>query len=155
MNKTLDSMWKIIVQHFAVKLTISILYSLSVSSFLSLSSFCSGCRGDCALYILKWKGGVSAHGSNIWLETARFSLPLFFEVKDVHESQYLQCCLRVCYGKHSLPLCLTLLLHPKRRVMTSGYQRLESAIYHMDMQNQAIAFKMQSLVTAQMWCMAD
>lgn len=135
-----------VVQYFAFKPFISMLYSSSMCPFFWLSLhrvwFLHWLwRRLCPLYTGLKGWCVSAHGCNFWLETAWFSLPLFFEAKHGHESQYLQHCLRVCYGKHSLAFLQTLLLLPtKRQVMASGCKRLKSAIYHTDMQKQVIAF---------------
>lgn len=84
---------------------------------------------------------MCVHGCILWLETAWFSLPMFFEVKYAHESPDIQ---QLCESLLWKVLPSFLPDPPpspnKWRIMASGYKGLESVIYYMDMQKHLIAF---------------
>lgn len=113
---------------------------------LVVEKLCSLCMG--------LTSSVCAHGCIPWLETAWFSLHMFFEVKYVHESQDIQQLSESLLWK-TLPSFLPVPFSSppsKWRIMASGYKRLESAIYYMDMQKQLIAFiEKHSLLVLHRW----
>lgn len=136
-----------LVQNFAFKLAISMLHSyFVVCSFLYwalsrvwffalvVENLCSLCMGLTSC--------MCVHGCILWLETAWFSLPMFFELKYAHESPDIQQLCESLLWK-ALPSFLPDLPPPspnKWRIMASGYKGLESVIYYMDMQKHLIAF---------------
>lgn len=146
-----------VVQYFAFKPFISMLYSSSMCPFFCLSLhrvwFLHWLwRRLCPLYTGLKGWCVSAHGCNFWLETAWFSLPLFFEAKHGHESQYLQHCLRVCYGKHSLAFLQTLLLLPTKLQAAKGWK--VPFITRICKSRWLLLINERHIIT-QMWCMTN